>query len=331
MTTIQLLHFVVRNVTYAAAGTGYLVTCYTNYACHLWLRWTATVPQKHVNPIIVRGAPVGTFIDQCFVVYNDIEQNEPGDTFTHSFTVEPWPYCQTRWFYFWGTVGGQLSPSASALFSFHSLLPIRIYSDPGSGLTTVDGFAQRTGVAESWDTIRGSPGLSAWTNLLHMDIGMAAASWPDTWQGLARALMTFDLSVIPADKTIQSAKYVTRGYQKFDTFGLKPQIALCLSYPFSNNNVVPADYQCVSAAFLSYPIGYDSFVIDGVNNFTFYPWALSILVPGQICRLGLRETKFDAPNNPPPWQNSKVMLFRVYDTDHPNVAYRPYLEVTLSG
>lgn len=123
MTTAQLLHFVVRNVTYTLTATGYTVTCYTNNPCHLWLRWTNIKPQKHINPTIVRGAVAGTYIDQCFVVYTDVEQQEPGDTYTHTFILEPWPYCETRWFYFWGTVGEQLSPSASAIFYFHSTHP----------------------------------------------------------------------------------------------------------------------------------------------------------------------------------------------------------------
>lgn len=123
MVTPQLLHFVVRNLTYTDIGTGYLVTCYTNNPCHLWLRWTAIIPQKHINTRVVRGAPVGTYIDQCFVVFTDVEQNEPGDTFTHTFTLEPWFYCETRWFYFWGKVGGVLSPSASCIFSKHRFDP----------------------------------------------------------------------------------------------------------------------------------------------------------------------------------------------------------------
>ena len=78
------LHFAVRNVTFAPLITGYTVTCYTNNPAHLYLRWTTVVPQKHVHAKIVRGAQVGTYIDQCFVVYNDVEQNEPGD-----YTVKP--------------------------------------------------------------------------------------------------------------------------------------------------------------------------------------------------------------------------------------------------
>jgi hypothetical protein len=123
VTTAQLLHFVVRNVTYTITATGIQVICYSNNPCHLWLRWTNIVPQKHVITRIVRGAPIGTYIDQCFVVYTDVEQQELGDTFTHTFILEPWPVCETRWFYFWGTVEGQLSPSRSAIFSYHRISP----------------------------------------------------------------------------------------------------------------------------------------------------------------------------------------------------------------
>lgn len=115
----QLLHFVVRRITFTLTEFGFLITCYTNNPCHLWFRYTTTRPQKHILPRIVRGAPVGTYIDQCFVVYHDNEQEEAADTFTHTFIKEPWPYCETRWFYLWGTVGGEVSPSKSAVFQKH--------------------------------------------------------------------------------------------------------------------------------------------------------------------------------------------------------------------
>jgi hypothetical protein len=120
MAAAAIMHFVVRNLEYSPILVGYTVTCYSNHYVHLWLRWTDVEPQKHIKPRIVRGAQVGTYIDQCFVSFHDIEQNEPGDTFTHTFTVTDWPYCETRWFYFWGEIGGNKSPSASCLFEKHS-------------------------------------------------------------------------------------------------------------------------------------------------------------------------------------------------------------------
>lgn len=119
MTTPQLLRFVVRRITFTLTDSGFIVTCYTNNPCHLFFRYTTTRPQKHVLPRMVRGAQVGTYIDQCFVVFKDNEQEEAGDTFTHTFIKEPWPFCETRWFYFWGMVDGNVSPSASAIFQKH--------------------------------------------------------------------------------------------------------------------------------------------------------------------------------------------------------------------
>jgi hypothetical protein len=116
MTSDRLMHFVVTAVYYTWLPTGYQVDCYTNNPCHLYLRWTNVEPQHHVNAKIVRGAVAGTWIDQCFVVFHDIEQNQLGDTIRHTFIVDPWPKCEKRWFYFYGYVNGQLSPSCSPIF-----------------------------------------------------------------------------------------------------------------------------------------------------------------------------------------------------------------------
>lgn len=123
MTTDPLLHFVVRNLTFTPSDFGVDVVCYTNNPCHLWMRWTDIEPQKHVHVREVRGAPAGTFIDQCFVAFHDLEQAEPGDTYIHTFHAQPWPTCQTRWLYFRGQVSTIDSPSASAIFQYHRTGP----------------------------------------------------------------------------------------------------------------------------------------------------------------------------------------------------------------
>lgn len=38
----------------------------------------------------------------CFVSWLSVEQLEPGDTTTHTFTIIPWIFCQTKWFVFRG-------------------------------------------------------------------------------------------------------------------------------------------------------------------------------------------------------------------------------------
>jgi hypothetical protein len=60
----------------------------------------------------------------CFVGYRDIEQNEAGDTLFHSFTCPVWPYCTTKYYYYFGKQGGVFSKSTSAWWKYHNWLSI---------------------------------------------------------------------------------------------------------------------------------------------------------------------------------------------------------------
>lgn len=333
MTTAQLMHFVVRNVTYALTPTGVTITCYTNYPCHLYLRWTNVETQKHINPVIVRGAVAGTYIDQCFVVYYDIEQNEAGDTTTHTFTVQPWPSCETRYFYSWGTIGGVLSPSASCIFSYHRIAPptpttVKIYSDTTQGKTTVDGWATRFGTAETWPVRHDGPGQSKDTLSWYLALGMSAYPIPNLWRGLLRDIMTFSLLVIPAGATIQSARFALYGYTKTLTGAWTPTEALYQSYPLTNNNLVATDYQRLYTVPLSQAISIPTFAIGAFNYFNLNAAGLALLIPQQIVKLGLREATYDAPNIQPAWASNKSFNISGFSTDYNIPTQRPYLEIT---
>jgi len=102
-------------------ATGYIITLTTNAPSHLWMRWTNLEP----NPHLFLDWDRGTLTDKqkrlatCF--WNNNEQEEEGDTLIHTFTKEPWPICETRWFFFFGTVQGNSSPSQTAIFKKHRL------------------------------------------------------------------------------------------------------------------------------------------------------------------------------------------------------------------
>jgi hypothetical protein len=322
-----LLHFVVRNITFTPTANGYTVITYTNNPVHLWKRETTTEPQKHIIPVERRGTLAGTFIDQCFVAFTDVEQNEAGDTFTHTFTQEPWPACETRWFYFWGTVGGVVSPSASAIFSQRRIAPIRLYSDKGTGLTTVDGDVQRTGTALTWASVHDGPGVLAIPYGGYMAAGIASDRWENTWQGISRMIMTFSLAQIPQGTTIMSATFNGFVGSKPDTFGYNPQYAIVKSNPTHDNSLILADYQRLYAVPLSNLLSNNNITSPALNKWTFTTQGLAALIPGQIARLGLREMKYEAPNSEPPWQGSRQMLLYIYQVDYILTSYHPYLEI----
>ena len=113
----------ITNIVQTETADGYQIVVTTNVPAHLFLRWTLAPPGQHIKTVMERGAPVQKIIDQCFVATNDINQAEPGDTLTHTFLVEPWPVCQTRWFYFWGTRIMYRQPSTSPIYEKHKLPP----------------------------------------------------------------------------------------------------------------------------------------------------------------------------------------------------------------
>ena len=112
-------HFSIRQLDSQQVPDGYHFVVTTDTPCHLWLRWTLEKPRTHKDPLLRRGAYFPEKVRFCFVEYLDNEQQEAGDTLTHTFLKQEWPVCQIRYFYFWGTVAGEASPSESPLFEKH--------------------------------------------------------------------------------------------------------------------------------------------------------------------------------------------------------------------
>ncbi|MBA7637555.1 hypothetical protein ES703_45200 [subsurface metagenome] len=98
---------------------GFIVVLTTDVPCHLWLYWTFKVPWTHRTSAVHRGLNVPWDAYWCFVAWQKIEQDEDGDTTTHTFNWTGWEVCQTRYFRFHGTVDGQDSPSDTAILHKH--------------------------------------------------------------------------------------------------------------------------------------------------------------------------------------------------------------------
>ncbi|MBA7543142.1 hypothetical protein ES705_35469 [subsurface metagenome] len=118
-----MYYWYLREQTATVTATGVQVVAVTNVACHLWLRWSTEKTGKHMDAVVRRGMVTREVPRFCVVSYNDVEQEEEGNTITHTFLVTPWPACQTRWYYLWGTMYGEATPSVSPLFKYHRVAP----------------------------------------------------------------------------------------------------------------------------------------------------------------------------------------------------------------
>lgn len=115
-------HWLPLTIDQEVQDGGYTITLTTNVPCHLWLYWTNKEPWVHPRRKLDRGLVVPANSYWCFVPLHKIEQDEPGDTLTHTFLWLGWEVCFTRWFRFHGTIGGgdpNDSPSDSPIFHKH--------------------------------------------------------------------------------------------------------------------------------------------------------------------------------------------------------------------
>lgn len=117
---------------------GYIIECWTDCACHLWLRGGYTEPAKHLEPVLRRGLEMHCDPRFCFTKAQDWEQHEAGDTLYHSFNVHPIPNWANLYFYLYGDIAGQRSNSTSPIMQYpldlkgaQAIQSQRGYSDSG--------------------------------------------------------------------------------------------------------------------------------------------------------------------------------------------------------
>lgn len=110
----------ILTIGYSATVDTVTITITTDFPCHLFMRWSLIPPRKHRAAVLRRGLWLMTDFYYCFDVFKDNEQEEAGDTTTHTFIKPDWPFCQTRYFYFIGSRDSLASPSESCIFEYHN-------------------------------------------------------------------------------------------------------------------------------------------------------------------------------------------------------------------
>jgi hypothetical protein len=211
----KLTHFALMDLKWTYLFEGFKITAYTDVPCHLYCRMTQTEPLKHSLPSPRRGLRLTGDIRFCFVVYEDNEQEEPGDTLIHTFYKTGWPLCQTRWFYFVGTIAGKSVVSETAIFKLHYNLttPPFTYSIYATADVLGKSFILSGGpTTTDWTSLRNgwNLGVNA-TNYLSIDSRYNGARY------MAKTFVQFDLSGISPSCHFTSITLSLYGYSKFGT------------------------------------------------------------------------------------------------------------------
>lgn len=316
-------YWALLDLLYEYLDDGYKFTAQTDVPCHLWCRMTTIEPQKHIIPSGERGTYLTGKVRFCFVVYEDNEQDEAGDTLIHTFYKHPWQVCVTKWFYFIGTIGGVSSPSETAIFQFHFPAPPPAPPPPLTRLFLVQATnASIRSTHVDWPTCRAGASLenSNWQNPPTYGLYIQAALTASFW--CIRSFLTFQTQTLPPTFKPTSAKLWINTWFK--------QCTSAVAYPYMDmtpgvhhDPVILADWY--SQTNLSTLLGrHDirTFNLFAYNSIDFLPDKLDFILASAPTKLCLRQ-EMDRVNQRPFLGNNQV----AYYSQQKGIGYRPYLEV----
>ena len=234
----------ILTIGYSVAGDTITITITTDFPCHLFMRWSLIPPRIHKATEQRRGLSLMTDFYYCFDVYHDNEQEEAGDTTTHTFIKPDWPECMTRYFYFLGTRAGDPSPSESCIFQYHHVpseygppITTDFYSDEHPEITSVDGWTFVFIPDSTWNFLRNAVGTSASDSASYSFAGYLTSAVPNTFSVIYRSMLLFDTSLIPAGSIIDSVLLGINPVRIRFLAGGAPTFAVYSSNPASNTAI----------------------------------------------------------------------------------------------
>jgi len=226
--------------------------------------------------------------------------------------------------HFWDwSIADRFIPKLS--YGFATLTAYPDAGDPGT--TTIDGVVQRSGVNETFGTIRGGAGTLA-TNATDFlfTAQLDATGTTNQYGRLRRSIALFDTSSLTTSASISSATIGAYGWSKTNALG-SADWHVGSATPASNTTLAASDYgNCGTISFGS--IAYASFSTSGYNDITLDSNGL-----GNISKTGVSKFSFQLSwdiNNSftGSWANSAISNFDNYSADQAGTTNDPKLVVT---
>jgi len=281
-----------------------------------------------------RGANFTLSSVTCFVPIADIAQDEPADTYIHTFTVPLTAYSRYHYWYLTGTQGGQPMKSISQIFKarcdkyVYPPQTVKFYSAPGQGGDSMDGSPERVVAYSTWGSIHDGVQTTCYSAGATYRVGWMCSSRSWRYNALYRGKLTHNLTSIPLGSTILAAAYHFYNYRRDIGSGGAASFALFQCNSPSYNGCPSGDYQSFGTTPISNVIPIGSLAANAWHQFDILPAYFSLLPPGGHSILGMREATFDAPNIAGPWgYYSKTRIYPCA-VEYAGSSKDPYLEIT---
>jgi len=208
------------------------------------------------------------------------------------------------------------------------------FPEAGGAGTTSDAEAGRTGVTETWATIKAGAGNSLTISSVNIGIDFLARTTSEpNWRILKRPGFTFDTTGISGD-TIDSATFSVFGDQKADPGTNAPKMNV---YEFTPANliIVQEDFtQFGSTALSDTDITFSAYSTVAYNDFDLNSTGLTEITAfsGGYTALGIREVVYDVGGSTPTWYSDLIDTLMFFDAaDVSGTSSDPKLVVTHTG
>ncbi len=211
------------------------------------------------------------------------------------------------------------------------------YPDAHVETSSFDGYCLGgSGADLTWANLIAHAGNLAWDAVETMDCPyITTGATSGTWVYLTRGILLFDITGVPAGKTITGVTLSLYGTAKSDTFSpaLAPDINVYQAAPASNTAIAGGDFDSLSATPFSSPITYANWKTSDPwwNDFAFNAAGLAFVIAAyegaKIVKLGIRNANYDVAAQSPTWSSTHTAVLTSYMSDH-GAGYKPKLAIT---
>lgn len=301
---------------YVCTATGYKVFTSTSSPCHGWLYWTPNQPEKHLHPLYRRGAQFSNKVQFCFTAWYKVEQEEEGDTIYHTFIMEPWEICETRWFTFRYQVAGEWSPSVGPIIQKHRKQPQELVIYASNTNRTI----YYTHLF--WPPCHDSPTGTVAVSHLAPSFSCSVTTIYTTQNGIARNYLDFNIPELPPHSQICNA-YLDLFVWNKDCGSSVAHPDIFITPGQQNLPPIPTDF----GAQLPYDYAWGSkdirdFTVDAYNRIYFDPLPLGYISPGVLNKFCLRQG-LDLDNKAPALGSNHIRLY----SQQKGLPYKPRLVI----
>ena len=199
------------------------------------------------------------------------------------------------------------------------------YPDPDPETTTVDGEICRSGVDETFSTIRQGQGTYADDSGAGLDLYLTASSSQNQFSDLCRSIFLFDTSALGSSVTISSATLSLYIYSKYNNLG-STSLEIVTSNPASNTALSSSDFQCLGSTSLG-SIAYDSISTGCYNAITLNGDGIANINKAGVSKFGARLGWDQTGTFEGTWASNASTTFGMYSSELSGTTMDPKLVV----